>query len=73
MKEGNVRPVTTDEIINLINTGTEEDRDTLYKLITAFFQLSHCEKITALRLIRLGGMYSSRHCRNKNKASLPTT
>ncbi len=73
MKEGNVKPVTTEEIITMINEGSEEDREILFKLISAFFRLSHCEKITALRLIRLGGMYSSRQCHKKKKTSLPTT
>lgn len=68
MKEGKTKTVVTTDVNELINGCSEEDKELLIKLICAFLQLNKFEKITALRLVRLGGMYSSMKCCRKKKS-----
>ena len=72
MEEGKIKPEVSTDVNELINGCSDEDKDLLIKLICAFLQLNKFEKITALRLVRLGGMYSSMKCCCRKKKS-PST
>ena len=72
MEEGKTKTEVSTDVNELINGCSDEDKDLLIKLICAFLQLNKFEKITALRLVRLGGMYSSMKCCCRKKKS-PST